>query len=51
MKKEDVNTEFNLDYENKSKTEDYKQTKCTDCVFETFPKCDIAVSMRSCSNR
>jgi len=38
MKKEDVNTEFNLDYENKSKTEDYKQTKCTDCVFETFPK-------------
>jgi len=45
MKKEDVNTEFNLNYEEKENTgESDILTHCKDCVFELLPKqCDFDI--------
>ena len=38
MKKEDINKEFNLNYEDKENADEQVESKCIDCVFETLPK-------------
>ena len=44
MKKEDINTSFDLDYKDEVDQKEYLQTKCKDCVFEILPKqCDFNI--------
>lgn len=44
MKKEDMNIEFNLDYEEKQNAQEEILTHCVDCVFELLPKqCDFDI--------
>lgn len=38
MKKEDINKEFNLNYEDKENPDEQVESKCINCVFETLPK-------------
>ena len=38
MKKEEINKEFNLSYEDKENADEQVESKCIDCIFETLPK-------------